>query len=271
VDDFENPRQRGSALVQRSRKQVRGLVPAPGQRRQASFYDPKTGKFTLVDTCFATHHLQFDNDADDTLYFNELTGPVFGWIDTKSLRPDARRAKAAGWCGQVLDTNGDGKITKPWNMPAGRGGDSHCTRATPHGRQARAAPQAHLPAAAGRPRVRSHARHDGELRDVLGDSQSDRRHGLGRVRALSWILIRLRRGGNAPASCQTQIFKVPEPGFDPRGVDVDSQGVVWTALAASSHLASFDVRKCKDLNGPAKPTAASAGKAGRFTRPTDRS
>ena len=27
---------------------------------------------------------------------------------------------------------------------------------------------------------------------------------------------------------------------------------MWTALAASSHLASFDVRKCKDLNGPAK-------------------
>ena len=50
----------------------------------------------------------------------------------------------------------------------------------------------------------------------------------------------------------TQIFKVPEPGFDPRGVDIDSNGVVWTALAASSHLASFDVRKCKDLNGAAK-------------------
>jgi hypothetical protein len=35
-------------------------------------------------------------------------------------------------------------------------------------------------------------------------------------------------------------------------VDVDRNGVVWTALAASSHLASFDVRKCKDLAGPAK-------------------
>ena len=29
-------------------------------------------------------------------------------------------------------------------------------------------------------------------------------------------------------------------------------GVVWTALAASSHLASFDRRKCKDLTGPRK-------------------
>ena len=47
-------------------------------------------------------------------------------------------------------------------------------------------------------------------------------------------------------------FKGPEPGFDPRGIDIDSHGVVWTALAASSHLASFDVRKCKDLDGPAR-------------------
>src|SRR5256885_8951163 len=57
--------------------------PLRASGRQASFYDPKSGKFTLVDTCFATHHLQFDNDADETLYFNELTGPMFGWIDTK--------------------------------------------------------------------------------------------------------------------------------------------------------------------------------------------
>jgi hypothetical protein len=39
--------------------------------------------------------------------------------------------------------------------------------------------------------------------------------------------------------------------MDPRGVDVDRNGVVWTALAASSHLASFDRRKCKKLSGPA--------------------
>jgi hypothetical protein len=66
------------------------------------------------------------------------------------------------------------------------------------------------------------------------------------------FLLRLQRGDNAPATCKTQLFKVPEPGFDPRGVDIDSNGVVWTALAASSHLASFDVRKCKDLSGPAR-------------------
>ena len=45
---------------------------------------------------------------------------------------------------------------------------------------------------------------------------------------------------------------MPEPGFDPRGVDIDTNGVVWTALAASSHLASFDRRKCKAITGPRK-------------------
>ena len=65
-------------------------------------------------------------------------------------------------------------------------------------------------------------------------------------------LVRVDRGNNPPQSCMTEIYKVPEPGFDPRGVDIDTNGVVWTALAASSHLASFDRRKCKPITGPRK-------------------
>jgi hypothetical protein len=42
---------------------------------------------------------------------------------------------------------------------------------------------------------------------------------------------------------------VPIEGFSPRGGDVDRNGVYWTALA-SGHMASFDRRKCKVLNGP---------------------
>jgi len=39
-------------------------------------------------------------------------------------------------------------------------------------------------------------------------------------------------------------------GYAPRGMDVDSNGVVWTVLS-SGHYASFDRRKCKGpLNGP---------------------
>ena len=45
-------------------------------------------------------------------------------------------------------------------------------------------------------------------------------------------------------------------GYTPRGIDVDSNGVVWTALASSGHLASFDRRKCK---GPLQGPAATSG------------
>ena len=44
--------------------------------------------------------------------------------------------------------------------------------------------------------------------------------------------------------------KASGSGFAPRGMDVDSKGVVWTVLS-SGQLASFDRRLCKGpLNGP---------------------
>ena len=39
-------------------------------------------------------------------------------------------------------------------------------------------------------------------------------------------------------------------GYAPRGIDVDRNGVIWTALSGSGQLASFDRSKCKVLNGP---------------------
>ena len=97
--------------------------PLTNSGRQTSFYDPKTKKWQLIETCYTTHHLQFDNDPDETVYFNELSGPIVGWVDTKvydktlaETKDEIKAERAAvGWCGQVLDTNGDGKITRPWN------------------------------------------------------------------------------------------------------------------------------------------------------------
>ena len=43
-------------------------------------YDPKTKKVTTIDTCFGTHHLNFDDN--DVLWFTG-GGPVEGWFDTK--------------------------------------------------------------------------------------------------------------------------------------------------------------------------------------------
>jgi hypothetical protein len=222
--------------------------PLSNSGRQASFFDPKTRQFTLIDTCFSTHHLQFDNDTDETLYFNELTGPIFGWIDTKVYDQTHDEQKSVGWCGQVLDTNGDGKITKPWNiMKTSAGGEVSILYAS----DTASGP-------AGRNREGTSATFDPKLDTLISYSLysmipspvDDSVWGVSEI--YPGYLVRMRRGNNPPESCNTQLFKVPEPGFDPRGVDIDSHGVVWTALAATSHLASFDVRKCKDLNGPAK-------------------
>jgi hypothetical protein len=234
--------------------------PRRNSGRQASVYDPQTKKFSLIETCYATHHVVIDNDPDETVYFNELSGPVFGWIDSKvydqtmaATNNDELKSEqaAVGWCEQTVDTNGDGKITRPWNV-VGRGADLAALYGTD-------TPGA-VAAAAGR------AGKDGKgkaapapfdpkldtlvsfaLYSVMPSPVDDSVWGV--AEDFPGYLIRLQRGNNPPVSCKTQVFKVPSPGFDPRGIDVDSKGVVWTGLAATSHLAAFDVRKCKNLTG----------------------
>jgi hypothetical protein len=218
--------------------------PLKSSGRQAAFYDPRTQAFTLIDTCYSTHHLQFDNDASETLYFNELTGPIFGWIDTKIYDQTRDEQKAVGWCGQVLDTNGDGKITRPWNVMTG-GPESSLYQGDTSGGPAGARGRG---VQAFDPRLDTLVSYS--MYSVIPSPVDDSVWGVSE--SYPGYLVRLQRGSNAPSTCKTQIFRVPEPGFDPRGVDIDSNGVVWTALAGSSHLASFDVRKCRDLNGPAK-------------------
>jgi hypothetical protein len=185
--------------------------------RQASYYDPATGEFRLIDTCFATHHLQFDNDADQTLYFNELLGPIVGWLNTREYDRTGDEQAAQGWCPQVVDSNGDGRITKPWNRP-GEPVD---------------------------PRRDTEVRHN--LYSVIPSPIDNSVWGASE--STPGRILRIDRGDNPPETCMTEVYKVPEPGLDPRGIDIDSNGVVWTALAASSHLASFDRTQCRVFNG----------------------
>ena len=64
-----------------------------------------------------------------------------------------------------------------------------------------------------------------------------------------------------PKTNLTEVYEIPykdprnpNSGFSPRGMDISSDGVVWSALA-SGHLASFDRRLCKGkLNGPEAAT-----------------
>jgi len=191
--------------------------PLTFSNRQASYYDPATGKFELIDTCFATHHLQFDNDADQTLYFNELLGPIVGWVNTREYDLTGDEQATQGWCPQVVDSNGDGKITKPWNKP----GEAQDPR---RDTEVRYNLYSVIPSPV-----------DGSVWGASEDTPG--------------YIVRVDRGSNPPETCMTEVYKVPEPGIDPRGIDIDSNGIVWTALAASSHLASFDRGQCKVLNG----------------------
>jgi hypothetical protein len=188
--------------------------------RQASVYDPATGKFQLIDTCFATHHLQFANNATRTLYFNELSGPMFGWVDTATFDRTGDEILSQGWCPQIIDTNGDGRITKPWNEANAENPDPNLDT------EVRLSMYAVIPDP-----------NDGDI--VWGASEN-----------FPGSIIRLDRGDNPPETCISEVYQVPDPGTDPRGIDIDSNGVVWTALAASSHFARFDRSKCAVLNGP---------------------
>jgi hypothetical protein len=80
--------------------------PLKESSRQLAMLDPATMKYTFIDTCFNTHHLQFD--AQDRLWTSG-GGPVVGWLDTGLFDETGDAAKSQGWATAVLDTNGNGK------------------------------------------------------------------------------------------------------------------------------------------------------------------
>ena len=74
-------------------------------------------------------------------------------------------------------------------------------------------------------------------------------------------IVRLDFGDNPPETCMAEVYEPPsienpdvdaaKTGHAPRGIDVDRNGVIWTALSGSGHMASFDRAKCTGaLNGP---------------------
>jgi len=189
--------------------------PIDSNERQLAMLDPQTMKFTFIDTCFGTHHLQFGFDKDNTLWTSG-GGPVIGWLDTKVFDETGDAEKAQGWAPYVLDTNGNGKLddyTEPGqpmdpnkDMRVAGGSGSYAVMPNPV---------------------------DGSI----------------------WQTINVFAGKGGimrfdPKSKLSEIYYIPLPGFGPRGGDIDSKGVVWVSLA-SGHVGSFDRSKCKGpLNGP---------------------
>ena len=98
------------------------VFPLDRSPRQVTMLDPKTMKYSFIDTCFGTHHPQFGYDADDTLWLSG-SGPVAGWINTKTWDETGDAQKSVGWFPFVLDSNGNGKLdefTEPGKPEAGK-------------------------------------------------------------------------------------------------------------------------------------------------------
>jgi hypothetical protein len=184
------------------------LTPIESANRHLSMYDPKTGKITLISTCFPTHHLVFAEDANNTLWAS-AGGPqsgVIGWLNRKMFEETGDEVKSQGWTATVLDTNGNGK----------RDDADTPIRAAFYG-----------------------------IAVNPGDGTV-----WGTVLGFPGYVIRLDPGSNPPATALAEVFEPPMPGYGPRGMDIDRNGVVWTPLS-SGHMASFDRRRCKGpLNGP---------------------
>lgn len=197
------------------------LFPLSRAGRHLAVWDPKSQKLTHISTCFGTHHLMFAEDANNTLWTSG-GGPVVGWLNVKMFDETGDEEKAQGWTALVIDANGNGKrdeYVEP-NAPLDSTKDKRIA----------AGFYSVAPAPDG---------------SVWGTS-------LG----FPGAIVRLNPGPNPPATALAEIYEPPfnnpnakNQGFSPRGGDIDRNGVMWVALA-SGHLASFDRRKCKVLNGP---------------------
>jgi hypothetical protein len=219
------------------------LTPLATSGRQLAVYDPATKQTSMVDTCFATHHLLFAEDANNTLWTSSGGGGgVIGWLNTKMYDQTHDEQKSQGWSALVLDTNGNGKRDgyaeseqKVTTAPSGEslGTSAAVTAIAPADKDTRlnAAPYG---IAIGT---------DGTV--------------WGSVLGFPGGIVRITPGSNPPETTLTEYYEVPwnnakakVQGYSPRGMDIDRNNVAWIALG-SGHLASFDRRKCKGpLNGP---------------------
>jgi hypothetical protein len=189
------------------------VFPTTRAGRQLSVYEPSTGEYKFIDTCYSTHHLQFSEDEDNTLW---TSGDDFvaGWVNTKIFHETGDSAKAVGWAPFVFDTNGNGVLDE-WVEPDEQVnpdldkrfiGDTYAVMPNPA---------------------------DGT---VWYSSVSNKYRG-GVVRF-------------DPETRLSEFFRPPLPGFGNRGAGIDRNGVIWSSMA-SGHLGEFDRRKCTGpLNGP---------------------
>jgi hypothetical protein len=203
------------------------VAPLNESARQLSMYDPKSEKWTLIDTCFSTHHLYFAHDANNTLWTS--AGPpqsgVVGWLNVRAFEETGDEKTSQGWTPLIIDANGNGKRDAyvEANAPLDPGKDKRLMAAF-YGVQ------------------------PSPVDDSIWGQSMD--VGFSRVDQPGY-LMRLVPGPNPPETALIEAYLPPDDAYGPRGIDVGLDGVVWTTLS-SGHLGRFERAKCKGpLNGPA--------------------
>ena len=202
------------------------VAPLNESARQLSMYDPKSEKWTLIDTCFSTHHLYFAHDANNTLWTS--AGPpqsgVVGWLNVRAFEETGDEKTSQGWTPLVIDTNGNGK------------------------RDAYVEGNAALdPAKDKRLMAAFYAVQPSPVDESIWGQSMD--VGFSRVDQPGYIM-RLVSGANPPETALIEAYLPPDDAYGPRGIDIGLDGVVWTVLS-SGHLGRFERAKCKGpLNGP---------------------
>jgi hypothetical protein len=196
------------------------VFPLERATRHLSMYDPKTEKFTLISTCFATHHLVFAEDADHTLWTSAGGGGAgaIGWLNRRMFEETGDEEKSQGWAPFILDINGNGKRDE-WvepNEPVDPAKDKRVVIGY----------------------------YGVAVNPVDGSI-------WGSSLGFPGYVARFDPGSNPSETGLTEIYEAPVGmnGYGVRGMDIDRNGVAWVSLS-SGHLGSFDRRKCKVLNGP---------------------
>jgi len=187
------------------------LFPTNRSGRQLTIYEPDTGNYTFIDTCYGTHHLQFAEDEDNTLWTSG-GGEVVGWFNTRLYDETGDAEAAVGWSPLILDTNGNG-VRDAWVEPDEPLDPAMDKRVSPDYYAIMPNPV------------------DGSI--------------WGSKNSYPGSIFRFD-----PETGLGEQFNVPLPGFGSRGADIDRNGVIWVGLA-SGHMGEFDRRKCTGpLNGP---------------------
>ena len=194
------------------------LFPTERTNRHLSVYDPETGEYTFVDTCYSTHHLQFAEDENNTLWTSG-GGDVVGWLNTDLFKETGDYVLSQGWAPAILDTNGNGRQDE-WVEP---------------GEPMNPELDSRIPA-------RFYAVMPNPADGSVWGSWSFTFPGA---------VVRVEPGENPPFTTLAERYNIPLPGFSSRGADIDRNGVVWVSLG-SGHLGEFDRSRCRGpLNGPA--------------------